>query len=315
MTQQNKPNFLKNLFDKSRVLFWQCIAYIKSTQERRAFAISTGLHIFLFIVLVLSALVWTSNDSKVVTVSAVSSGAPIVQAQMISGQAVQNIIEQKQQEKADKIRRVEREKTRLEDAKAAKLKALSLKRAKLREAEKRKQDLAKAKKLALKKKQEAEKERVKKKKAEALAAKQKQQQAKEAKAAKAAKAAKEAAEKLKLLGLAGLDSQLNSHEGDVNAKANAQKTSSEIARYILAIRQRVEAKWNNPFEDAFKATVNIKLSDSGRVLASNIISSSGNRQFDTQLLLAIKKSSPLPLPKDKDARNKMLNINLVFSNG
>jgi colicin import membrane protein len=56
------------------------------------------------------------------------------------------------------------------------------------------------------------------------------------------------------------------------------------------------------------------LDKAGNVLSVNIIQSSGNAAFDRQAVLAVKKSSPLPLPPDPKLAKDFMNLTLPFSN-
>lgn len=45
--------------------------------------------------------------------------------------------------------------------------------------------------------------------------------------------------------------------------------------------------------------VKIKLTDEGEVISVQIVTSSGHELFDRAAVLAVKKSSPLPMPTEK----------------
>jgi colicin import membrane protein len=54
----------------------------------------------------------------------------------------------------------------------------------------------------------------------------------------------------------------------------------------------------------FKCTIRVKLTSDGTVIDAKVITSSGNDVFDRSAENAVNKSSPLPVPKDKELFNK-----------
>ena len=74
--------------------------------------------------------------------------------------------------------------------------------------------------------------------------------------------------------------------------------------------------WINQFNDDYSyiTTLRIVLADNGDVKNVIVLKSSGNNIFDRQAVLAVEKSSPLPLPDDKSLRKKFLQLILPFRN-
>ena len=87
-------------------------------------------------------------------------------------------------------------------------------------------------------------------------------------------------------------------------------------KYIGLIQNVIHANWINQFTDgeSYITTLNISLADDGKVLNVFVVKGSGNTVFDRQAVLAVEKSSPLPLPDDKSIRKQFLSLILPFMN-
>jgi TonB family protein len=282
------------------------IAYLNANRQRKSLAWSVGLHVLLvFLIIIFTTIVVVERKSTtVVQVSA--SSQPIVQAQMITSQTLTQALTPPQpaivkpQINPDQARKETQElreaKKRLEMAKiqqralenkrvlAQKQKAIQA----IKQAEAQAKKVVAAKKLADKK----------------VLAKQKQaDQKREA----------EIADRLKQLALSQLSNTVNDHTAAQASNAQKTKIQNEIDQYVDLIKRKVSGKWINPFqEQGSTAIVHLLLNPDGRIKSSNILQSSGNKQFDQQLLLAVQKSSPFPLPEQQAARSKMLDLELEF---
>jgi len=84
------------------------------------------------------------------------------------------------------------------------------------------------------------------------------------------------------------------------AKAVAQQSEAEQAK--LAIKQKVNRSWIRPVSTtaALKCTIRVRLLSDGTVMDAEVISSSGDEDFDRSAENAVNKASPLPVPKDKE---------------
>ena len=93
-------------------------------------------------------------------------------------------------------------------------------------------------------------------------------------------------------------------EAAAEAKANAQQAESEKAK--REIQQQVNNTWIRPAEAVghLKCKIRVKLTPDGTVMNVEIIESSGNDSFDTNAEVAVRKASPLHVPKDKELFNK-----------
>jgi TonB family protein len=91
------------------------------------------------------------------------------------------------------------------------------------------------------------------------------------------------------------------------AKVEAQKTKAatqqaEVEQAKLAIKQKVNRSWIRPVSTTagLKCTIRVRLLSDGTVMDAEVISSSGDEDFDRSAENAVNKASPLPVPKDKE---------------
>ena len=93
-----------------------------------------------------------------------------------------------------------------------------------------------------------------------------------------------------------------------------QRWQTEKQKYLGLIQQLVRVNWNNPVPgSSLQVVLLIRLSTTGVVESVTISQSSGNSAFDRQALLAVQKSSPLPLPKDPQLAQQFTTLRLPFS--
>lgn len=123
-------------------------------------------------------------------------------------------------------------------------------------------------------------------------------------------------QKLKTLGLSSLQQAVNSTQQEAASAAQAAKDLSLQEQYMGLIQQTIRSNWINQFDPTVILTVTLKISldQNGNVLSVSISQTSGNPAFDRQAILAVKKSSPLPLPADARVAKDFANLNLPFSN-
>ena len=83
-------------------------------------------------------------------------------------------------------------------------------------------------------------------------------------------------------------------------KAATQRVEAEQAK--LAIKQKVNRIWIRPVSTTagLKCTIRVRLLSDGTVMDAEVISSSGDEDFDRSAENAVNKASPLPVPKDKE---------------
>jgi len=92
------------------------------------------------------------------------------------------------------------------------------------------------------------------------------------------------------------------------AQAAANKRQAEVASVVGQYRDQISAKvrGNTRLPDNLKGNPEVrclvKLLPTGEVVSVRVTKSSGNPAYDNAVVRAIEKSSPLPLPTDRDAR-------------
>lgn len=84
------------------------------------------------------------------------------------------------------------------------------------------------------------------------------------------------------------------------AEAQRLQDESEIARYISAIRSKVGRNWVIPgsLDQNCRAELKITLAPSGEVTSVGLKSSSCDSELSQSAVAAVKKASPLPVPKE-----------------
>ncbi len=121
----------------------------------------------------------------------------------------------------------------------------------------------------------------------------------------------DAAKKLQQMALSSLQTSADQLQAQ---QANQQRLLTLRDQYMALIQQTIRANWINPLPDSpLEVTLQVQLDLQGNVLSVVISQSSGNVIFDRQVVFAVNKSSPLPLPDDKDLRAEFSTINLTFS--
>jgi len=93
-----------------------------------------------------------------------------------------------------------------------------------------------------------------------------------------------------------------------------QHWQTEKEKYFGLIQQLVRSNWNNPDQgDDLQVVLLIRLNMNGKVDSVIVSQSSGNAAFDRQAVLAVQKSSPLPLPKNQQLAQQFATLKLPFS--
>ena len=84
------------------------------------------------------------------------------------------------------------------------------------------------------------------------------------------------------------------------ADAREQLLGAQHSEYVAQITATVERNWLRPkgLPKDLKCKVRVTQIPSGDVINVTIIESSANVAFDNSVIAAVRKSSPLPLPKD-----------------
>ena len=86
----------------------------------------------------------------------------------------------------------------------------------------------------------------------------------------------------------------------LKAKVATQGAEAEQAK--LAIKQKVNRNWMRPSSTTAgsRCTIRVRLMSDGTVMNAEVVSSSGDEDFDRSAENAVNKASPLPVPKDKE---------------
>lgn len=218
-------------------------------------------------------------------------------------------------EKAAKEKAEQAAKEKAEKAAQAKAEKAAAEKAAKEKAEK-----AAAEKAAKEKAEKAAAEKAAKEKAEKIA---REKQEKAARAAKEAQAkAKAAAEKAKLdaidaptLEISSYDDNARAQAGAANAAAAKQARDLAFSAFTAAVQAKVWGIWVMPLNipDGLSAKVTVTLDSSGRVLDARVSSKSGNALYDASVLDAVKRASPLPMPKERELVEMLVEEGVEFN--
>ncbi len=218
------------------------------------------------------------------------------------------LAEQKQREQQlleqARRKRLQEERKIRELAEKQKQQALALKK---KQAElKRKQAEEKARLESLKKQQaearkKLERQRLAREKAQRDAEKQRQKALARKKAEEKRKAelARKKAEQAR-------QAELARQREAAAAKTRAKAAQQMTIRASRAIQQKVNNSWIRPMTSSkgLRCTVRVKLLPSGDVMDVRVLKSSGDPIFDRSAENAVRKASPLPVPKDRTVFNQ-----------
>lgn len=233
----------------------------------------------------------------------------IKQQRLDQQQAEQN--RKQQQEKKRKQEQKKREQRRLNKIKAeekakadalAEKKAAKLKKKKVAEdAKLKKLEAEKKRKADIKRKAEAKKLKAEEKKRKTeekkrLEAKRKKQE--QAKRDQEAKRKQEQARQLE----AKQKAEANAKEQARIAGENKRRTTTAINRAITLITRKVTNNWIRPksIGKGLICTLRVRLLPGGVVIDARVVKGSGNIIFDRSAENAVRKASPLPVPKDSE---------------
>ena len=204
--------------------------------------------------------------------------------------------EKKRQKKLEKKAEEAKKKRIAEEKKLKKLKKKKKEEKKKRIAEEKKLKKLEKEKKELEKKQKLEREKKRKE------AERKRKEEEKLKAEEAERKRKEEEKKLKEKALQEeLEAEQSEHD------------QSEISKFTNLIINAIENRFN--CSTLFKGISNkilIRMGESGKVIESTIIESSGNELFDQRAEKAVYSASPLPVPTDSKLFNEMRKIRITF---
>jgi colicin import membrane protein len=239
-----------------------------------------------------------------------------IQAELVDMSKLREIEVQKQAEQ----QRIEAEKRKLEQEKQRKVEAERKREAEQEakrkaEAENRRKAEQEAKRKAeAESKRKAEQET--KRKAEAESKRKAEQETKrKAEAERKRKAEQEAKRKAEAKAEAArqreAEQALQAQLAEEAAQARAQSALSEFIPYI---QERVQNNWLRPLGSppGLSCVIQVKLIPGGEVVGTRVVRSSGNQLFDESVERAVQKASPLPLPDDPALFKYFREINFNF---
>jgi len=257
-------------------------------------------------------------------IKAVAVDASKVQAEL---EKLKRADDRNKKKEKDRIANLKREENRLRKKRAAEEKKLA-KLKKKRQAEERQRkleqkNLAELKKqqAALKKKQQAE---TKKRQAEQRkqAELKKQQAAFKEKRQAELKKKQDAIKKRQALAKKKREADKKQRQKELAQQLAAEEQAREdklaireIDKYQVLIRQKVVRNWLKPTGSSkgLVSTVKVRLIPGGDVIDVKVIKSSGNVIYDRSVERAVRKASPLPLPKDPAIAARMYDIEFNFA--
>lgn len=224
-------------------------------------------------------------------------------------------LEHKRKQEQARVARLKRESAQLKKEEQVRDRAhkekLAKEKATLAKIQKEKEDL-------LQEKQRIEQET---KQAELAERKRKDAEQKEAEKERIAKAEAEAKTKAK-----AEQERLARKKREAEEKENQRQLALETQRIVnqqiqhfsVIIQHKINQNWRQPLGldlQGFKCKLSVRLSKNGDVLSATVVSSSGNLEFDRSSELAVRKSSPLPLPEQKGARAEFMKFTFTFDPG
>lgn len=85
-------------------------------------------------------------------------------------------------------------------------------------------------------------------------------------------------------------------------KAQNERNSQAIHSATVAIQRKVNNHWIKPLSSrtGLNCTIRVELLSSGDVMVASVIKSSGDDIFDRSAENAVRKASPLPIPKNRN---------------
>ena len=193
---------------------------------------------------------------------------------------------------AQKERKIQAEKERKRKEAAAKREAERKKQL----AEQKRRDKEKAQRLAEQKKRDQEKALKEKKQADQKA----KEKAARDKAAAEQLAREQAAQEQALLKQLAAEQAAEEKRAEQQAIKQAEEAAALKADAVDQIRSKVESVWRYPpaVRPDQEVGVHITLVPTGQVIDVRIIQRSGNDALDRSVEQAVRKASPLPVPRD-----------------
>jgi colicin import membrane protein len=290
---------------------------VKSRSEKISLGLSIGMHLALGLVL------FCSFERSIVVPMESASSEPqeIIEATVVNDKAlrqeISRLAEKEAQKKAKEEARLEAIANQAREAKEKRQHEEQL----VLELQKKNEQLkieTEQKRLALQQ-EEAAREKKLKAQQEELAKIQKEKEAVLAAKKKAAEEEKKALEQerktAELEKRAREAAERKQSDENEYRQANVKLNHDEITRHAQIIRQKIHQNWRQPLGldiTGFTCKVAVKLLPTGEVIDAQVIQSSGSIEFDRSTELAIRKSSPLPMPNNGDVAREFRQFTFTF---
>ncbi len=107
-------------------------------------------------------------------------------------------------------------------------------------------------------------------------------------------------------------------EHDLEFRQAAAPSPSEINEHMMRINRKVTQNWRKPIDIHAKSlacVILIKTVANGMITEVSVIESSGDLSFDRSAEMAVKKSSPLPMPTSALVRSEFKQFEFSFNPG
>ena len=107
-------------------------------------------------------------------------------------------------------------------------------------------------------------------------------------------------------------------EHDLEFRQAAAPSLSEINEHMMRINRKVTQNWRKPIDIHAKSlacVILIKTVANGMITEVSVIESSGDLSFDRSAEMAVKKSSPLPMPTSALVRSEFKQFEFSFNPG
>ncbi len=114
------------------------------------------------------------------------------------------------------------------------------------------------------------------------------------------------------------DLQKKLKEHDIELKQSAAASQSDVNQHMSLIAAKVNRNWRKPLDTntaGLNCLVLIKVLPNGEISDVKVIQGSGDLGFDRSAEIAVRKSSPLPTPKNELVRAEFKNFEFVFKPG
>lgn len=276
-----------------------------------AVVVALLLHVF---VISLFAIEWPQEKRQVAEPKPKNIQAKVIQVE--NKQVKQRQLEAKkraEQRRRDALRKKQRAQKKAAEKKAAQLKAAKDKAAK----DKARKDKLAREKLAKEKAQKlASQKEAAKQKALALEKEQQKKEQQRKEQERKEQLAFEQAQEAALLEAVAQEEQQRSMERALAEEQRARENAAITDDVVAQIQAKIYKTWRYPpsARPTMVVMVSIQLVPTGEVINVSITKGSGNEAIDRSVLAAVKRASPLPVPKDSRLfEQQFRNFSMEFS--